>query len=553
MKNKFKFSHFLVLLTLMLSFTACDTLELDLTESPNDLDESLANPNYLLNGVQNNFARNIQDYGRNAMEVTRITNMFGRNYQNAYGPASQDNEWQESYTSVIKNIRLMNAIAEPKGLKHHIAMGQVIEAYTIVNLVDFYGDIPYSEAMNSANLTPKLDSGNSVYTAALDLLNKSITNFGSIVDPSLETNLVDVYYAKNWTKWINLANTIKLKIYVQKRLVDPTVGAKFDAIVASGNYIQTSAGDFQYEYGTNVANPDVRSELYEDNYLPTGTTEYMSNTFINFMLSDKSVLDPRRRFYFYRQVSDTTPFQNGEFLDCAVEPAPAHYIAGGFSYCVPGLGYWGRDHGDANGVPPDAKNKTAYGLYPIGGRFDDSTFKAVTNTSGAKGAGITPILLASTVDFWRAEMSFITGTGDAKALMLAGVQKSFTKVRSFITRDKDANIAVVPALTVDTTYLADLDAKYTASVSNDDKMETIANELFVTLFGNGIDAYNFYRRTGFPKKLQPNLEPNPGAFIRSFFYPANETSANFNVAQKTGVTTRVFWDNNPTTGFPAAN
>jgi hypothetical protein len=53
--------------------------------------------------------------------------------------------------------------------------------------------------------------------------------------------------------------------------------------------------------------------------------------------------------------------------------------------------------------------------------------------------------------------------------------------------------------------------------------------------------------------MQPNVEPNPGGFIRSFLYPASETGANPNVQQKAKVTQRVFWDNNPETGFPTGN
>jgi hypothetical protein len=38
-------------------------------------------------------------------------------------------------------------------------MGQVMEAYTIITLVDMFGDIPYSEALDPTNLNPKLDAG----------------------------------------------------------------------------------------------------------------------------------------------------------------------------------------------------------------------------------------------------------------------------------------------------------------------------------------------------------------------------------------------------------
>jgi hypothetical protein len=67
-------------------------------------------------------------------------------------------------------------------------------------------------------------------------------------------------------------------------------------------------------------------------------------------------------------------------------------------------------------------------------------------------------------------------------------------------------------------------------------------------------AYNFYRRTGYPSTLQPSLEPNPGNFVRSFLYPANEANLNINVPQKPNVDQQVFWDNNPPSpGFPYSN
>jgi Starch-binding associating with outer membrane len=555
MNNIKKIASILSLFLAVISYTSCETTDLDLTKDPNSLGPENADVDFLLNGIQSSFARNIQDYGRNAMELTRITNMFGRTYDNAYSPSSQDNEWSESYQDVLKNIRLMNTKAESKGLKYHIAMGQVLEAYTIVNLVDFYGDIPYSEALGT-NLSPKVDSGSQVYESAILLLDKAIANF---TGSSLTTNnFNDFYYNKDWTKWIKLANTIKMKIYLQKRLVDPSAVGKFNTIVASGNYIQTIQEDFQYDYGTNVNNPDSRSELFVDNYLPTGTTEYQSNSFMDYMQSNKSISDPRMKFFFYRQKPSVTPFATGEFLKCSIEVAPPHYITGNFPYCYLSNGYWGRDHGDSVGVPPDSDKKTAYGVYPIGGKFDDNTFKKVGNVSGtgvvsgAKGNGITPILLSSTVDFWRAELALNGGIGDPKALMLAGVQKSFTKVRSFVPRDTEAIISTIPALSLDVTYLTELGTSFTAASTNG-KMEILSNEFFVTLFGNGIDAYNFYRRTGFPKVIQPNLEPNPGAFVRSMYYPSNETSANSNVKQKTVVNVRVFWDNNPTSGFPVGN
>jgi hypothetical protein len=37
------------------------------------------------------------------------------------------------------------------------------------------------------------------------------------------------------------------------------------------------------------------------------------------------------------------------------------------------------------------------------------------------------------------------------------------------------------------------------------------------------------------------------------WYPANEVTANPNVSQKNDLTVKVFWDNNPDSGFPVNN
>ena len=212
MKKLFKTVGFLILMISLVTFSSCETTNLELTENPNELPISASNPDLLLNGVQLKFANTIQYFGNSGAEVTRLKYMYGRDYQNAYSASFFNTEWEYSYRSIIKNIRLMNPIATEKGFKHHLAIGQVIEAYTIVTLVDYFGDIPYSEAFDGSNLNPKLDSGKDVYAAALVLLDKAIVNFNATATAE-PTN--DFYYGKSWSKWVKLANTMKMKIYLQ--------------------------------------------------------------------------------------------------------------------------------------------------------------------------------------------------------------------------------------------------------------------------------------------------------------------------------------------------
>lgn len=554
MNKLFKNLNWLLAIVLALTLYSCETTDLDLKTNPNALPLPAADASLLLNGVQVSFANMTQNFGTTAAEVTRLKYMSGRNYNNAYSPSDFDNNWRLAYRNVVKNIRVMNPIAEGKGFKKHLGMGQVMEAFTMITMVDFFGNVPYTEAFNETNLNPKLDAGADVYKAALILLDQAIANFAApstvLTEP---TN--DFYYNKDWAKWTKLANTIKLKIYIQTKLVDPTAIAKFNAIVASNQYIGVGE-DFKFQWGTSNSNPDSRHPEYVRNYSPTGVdTGYQANWLLDEMRNKKSVVDPRIRYYFYRQLSVVNPTNNIN-LNCTIVPIPAHLSSVGSTYCIINNdnGYWGRDHGNDENIPNDRGLRTAAGLYPAGGRFDGNNFAGITSiTLGTAGAGITPIILASTVDFWRAEAALSPGgTGDAKALTLSGAAKSINYVKSFIGRDASANITFVPAATVTTTYLNDVGVKYDAAVAGQ-KLNVVMTEFFISLYGQGIDAFNAYRRTGFPKTLQPNLEANPGGFMRSFYYPASESGANINVPQKANVLTQVFWDNNPATGFLTSN
>ena len=92
------------------------------------------------------------------------------------------------------------------------------------------------------------------------------------------------------------------------------------------------------------------------------------------------------------------------------------------------------------------------------------------------------------------------------------------------------------------------------AATGDDKENIFAEQYWITLYGGGAEAFNYYRKTGYPTTLNPSWEPNPGAFPRSFLLPQNEVITNENLTQKTALTEQVFWDTNPASpAFPAAN
>jgi len=556
-----------------LFFASCETTELDLTQNPNALAPEQADPDFYLNSIQLSYAYLIESFGNTAGAVTRIDYMNGRDYANAYQPGSFNGRWSSAYQTIMQDIREMNILADEAGLTHHKGIGQFIEAHILMTLVDFFGDIPYTEAFQgAANLNPMSDSGESVYAVALGLLDSAIANFNSdaLGEPTWVGGRIDPFYNGDWSKWTKAANTLKMNAYMNTRNVDGSALANFNAIVASGNYISTNADDFQFRWGTEAIQPDSRHPRYRSNYTATGGGSYMSNSLMDYMRGGFDggydigggvfIADPRIMFYYHRQTNPTPGIAgapaNEEVLECGLQNAPAHYA--GYVFCANPQGWWGRDHGNDNGIPPDGFLRTLAGVYPAGGKLDDWSYGGQQNGDGNGGRGITPILLASWQDFLIAEAELVSGSVDevaAKNAMFNGMAKSMDKVLNFYPRterfDAIMDIYFGGLSFVVNSFYARVDAEWDAA---DNVMDVLGMQSFVAQYGNGLGAYNFYRRTGFPTTLQPNIEPNPGGFIRSFYYPADHANNNSNISQKSGVTDPVFWDNGGASpGFPAAN
>ncbi len=539
-------------------FTACETTELDLKVSPNDLASDQADPNLVLNSIQLAYATNQSVLSDRGAELTRIDYMFGRDYFNNYSGATMNGVWSRTYSSggngpgagvsvgMFTNVDALIAINEQTDTDYsfHIAVGQTLKAHMLFLLADYIGEAAFSEASNPAEFpAPLLDSGQEIYTAAFGLLDEAESLFAG---SPLTQGATDLFYGGDTSKWRKLINTLRLKAYQTTNNV-----ASFNSTIAAGNFISDSADDFEFQYGTSELQPDTRHPDYAADYTPSGANIYQSNWIMEAMLN---LDDPRIRYYFYRQV-DATPGADApgdeETISCSLFVPPQHFIDGGFVFCSVPNGYWGRTHGNDEGTPPDNFLRTAVGVYPAGGRFDDDAFSNVGLALGGGGAGIEPIILASYVDFWRADMA---ASDAAKAtFMRAGMEKSIAKVQSFGSLDGSADLSFEPTAAEVTTYIDDtVDAFNTAT--GDDKENIFAEQFFIALYGGATEAYNYYRKRGYPTTLLPNWEPDPGPFPRSFLLPQNEVITNPNLTQRTTLTTQVFWDTNPASpAFPVAN
>ena len=605
-----KFIKSFYLSVVLILVSACT---LSLQEDPNAVQPDQALPNLLLNSIQRNTAVMFNTLSTFGMQMTRLQNGGGALYNNAYSPQDFDAVWSTAYAGVLQDAKVLLEKADKEGLARHAGMSRIMSAYILTVLVDNFGKVPYSQAFKGAeNFNPAADEMTDLYNEALAMLVKSkedLTTLGKASGGYLNVTAEqpqDQYYGGDYTKWVKLANTLMLKIYLNMREQNPSLATtEINKLIADpAGLIASPAENFVYRYGTNLSDPSNRHPRFTATYL-AGGGQYQSNWLMWHMfhgydatsgLAPVGQGDPRMRFYFYRQVNANS--SDPSLNRCVLLAIPDHYPkssagaivlnpkaglppgigynpaqplsstnpnpahpAWGRTFCYPSnIGYWGRDHLDPQGIPPDGLMRTMWGPYPVGGRFDANVNTSVNQNVGMRGAGMQPLMMRSSVRFMLAEAALYLGTtGTPLIYFQDGIRFSMEDVRTWSVSGTFGVGAAAPteATTINTfypaanyttdmnNYITKAGDAYNAQTTNDDRMNYIAREHWIASFGNGVEAYNLYRRTGMPRGMQPTQTELPGAFPRTFWYPASFATLNSSSGgQKADLTGKVFWDNN---------
>lgn len=534
----------LFVIALLVFTVQCTIIDEEDLVNPNAPSPDAVDPNFLLNSITLTLPGHFEGFSDFGAELTRMEHMFGATYENAYQPQSFDGIWTTVYATMLNDIKALVPIASERQLFVHAGIARVIKAYILINMVDYFGDVPLSQALDAANFNPAVDEGSAVYDAAFAELDSALIDLGKdpLAFPASDPYFGDLDNDDQVAAWARVANTLKAKILFQRGDLSGALN-----ILNNEDVIDAEGEEWVFRYSTNATNPDSRHPKFTNNYL-NGAGEYMANYYMNELWQDKSAADPRIRYYLYRQVSEPTADVNE--LECINNPPPAHYqgssgngVGTNDPFCEDwnDVGYWGRDHGNDDGIPPDNFLRTTFGVYPAGGRYDAGQAEGTDPDHGLRGAGIQPIWMPFYTTFMRAEIEETQAAGSGRASLEAALNLSIDMVVAFGEDALNAAGGTAPTDQIIQNYVDEVLARYDAAASAD-KLGVIAKEYYLALFGNGIEAYNLYRRTTYPRDIQPNLSPSPGTFIRSFEYPADVVETNSSIQQKPGNGVRVFWD-----------
>ncbi len=223
-----------------------------------------------------------------------------------------ENHWNSMYQGVLKDFDQAYKTIDAQEIQqvtpeqfeqdmaakaNKLAIIEIQRVLVYQVLVDTFGDVPYTEALDIDNINPAYDDASAIY---MDIISRLNTALDSMNPEYGSAGAGDLIYQGDVASWIRFGNSLKLRLGMHIADVNPDM-AKTLVSEAVGNTIITNDQNaiLQYLQSTPNTNP-IWLDLVQSNrkdFLP-------ADTFVNEL---NSVNDPRRDVYFSDPV-------DGEYL-----------------------------------------------------------------------------------------------------------------------------------------------------------------------------------------------------------------------------------------------
>ena len=210
------------------------------------------------------------------------------------------NIYSRVYLRVLKDLKessevisATQVLASDEPIKQNkLQIIELMDVYTYLQLVDVFGDVPYTQALDIKNVYPKYDDAAGIYKdlfkrvdAALAKLNPNSDAFGK----------ADLYYNGDVASWIKFGNSLKIRMGVT---VADASDAELKTIAktavesAADKCFTSNSDDCLLRYTS--ASPNY-NQLYVD-LIATGRHDFVpANTIVDIMYN---LGDPRIESYF---------------------------------------------------------------------------------------------------------------------------------------------------------------------------------------------------------------------------------------------------------------
>ncbi len=417
--------------------------------------------------------------------------LLNSNYQNSF---SNLYTYGQNFTEIEK------AATDPKDAGY-LAIGMIMKAYIMQNLVDCWGNVPYTEAFSADKgiLKPKYDDQKAIYEDLIVKIDAAIALIQGLPADANEIGAAsDVMYHGNMGLWAKFANTLKLRILIHQSGMSGRDSYITTAIAKTASAGYLGAGEGAMVNPGFLVSDTKMSPFYETFYNGAGSAQsdgtayyYAGKDAVDFMIANADT----RLGRFFLPYSGTN--YAGNWLGQNPDTHPP-LLSGQTSK----LGYKAGDKGYLIGTPTmDAALLTDY----------EALF--IQAEAAARG--------------------YISS--DAGALYNAAVTQSF--IHMGLTSADASTYYSQPKFTVN----------YESAT---DKIALIITQKWIALNGVApVEIWTDYRRTGYPASLHFTEDSNKASDTPPvrLLYPQREISVNNENVVAVGAidpfTSKIFWQN----------
>jgi hypothetical protein len=128
------------------------------------------------------------------------------------GTSGNITPYQTWFIEVASNLNDMYNSAKQKGAYYYMAAADVFSALGFMEMLDLYGEMPYTQAITPGIPSPGYDDGKTIYYGCMAKLDEAISLFGKIQDPGAPSLADgDMWNHGDVSKWIKLCYGLKAR------------------------------------------------------------------------------------------------------------------------------------------------------------------------------------------------------------------------------------------------------------------------------------------------------------------------------------------------------
>jgi len=234
-----------------------------------------------------------------------------------------NSDYQNAFTEFYRTANNLDIIekssTDPKAC-NYAAIAKIMKAYIFQNLVDCWGNVPYTDAFKTVSgvLKPKYDDQKAIYEDLVVQLDAAMALIkGATPDATAVPAASDIMYGGNMGLWLKFANTLKLRILVHQADMTGRTAYITAAIATTAANGYLGAGESGLVNPGYLVSDGKTNPFYGYFYtaagttLPDATSYYMANKdVVDFMTANA---DPRMESFFNGTSNDATVYSGNYF------------------------------------------------------------------------------------------------------------------------------------------------------------------------------------------------------------------------------------------------